>query len=99
MIPTRMTTKTPMARTTMTSFFDTTANLWSDAFLQGGGVIPTMMTMATTTAKTMTKTTTTTTVNKDKDKDANGEDNDDLIFGHTNQPVVGCIPGREGGLF
>ena len=25
------------------------------------------------------------------------EDNVDLIFWHNNQPVVGCIPGREGG--
>ena len=31
------TTKTPTARTTMTSFFDSTTNLWSDAFLAGMG--------------------------------------------------------------
>ena len=42
------TTKTPTARTTTTSFFDTTTNLWSDAFLVGKGVISTtMMTTAT----------------------------------------------------
>ena len=36
----RTTTKTPTemtARTTTTSFFDTTTNLWSDAFLAGRG--------------------------------------------------------------
>ena len=27
--------KTPTARTTMSSFFDTTTNLWLDAFLAG----------------------------------------------------------------
>ena len=31
------TTNTPTARTTRTSFFDTTTNLWSDAFLAGMG--------------------------------------------------------------
>ena len=31
------TTKTPTARTMATSFFDTTTNLWSDAFLAGRG--------------------------------------------------------------
>jgi hypothetical protein len=31
------TTKTPTARTTLTSLFDTTTNLWSDAFLAGRG--------------------------------------------------------------
>ena len=30
-------TNTPTARTTRTSFFDTTTNLWSDAFLVGRG--------------------------------------------------------------
>ena len=79
----------------MTSFFDTTTNLWLDAFLAGRGVILTMMMTATMT----TKTTTTTTVNEDNDKDTNGEDNDNLIIRHNNQPVVGCIPGREGGDF
>ena len=54
-----------------------------------------MMTTATTAIKTMT----TTTVNKDSNEDINGEDNDDLIFGHNNQPVAGCILGREGGDF
>ena len=40
-------------------------------------------------------------VDSDKvdDKDPNGKDNNDLIFWHNNQTVVGCIPGREGGLF
>ena len=42
--------KTPTARTTMASFFDTTTNLWSDAFLAGRGVILTLMTTATTMA-------------------------------------------------
>ena len=31
------TTKTPMERKTSTSLFDTTTNLWSDAFLAGRG--------------------------------------------------------------
>ena len=30
-------TKTPTARTTTTTFFDTITNLWSDAFLAGKG--------------------------------------------------------------
>ena len=34
--------------------------------------------------------------NTDPNSD-DGEDNSDLIFYHNNQPVVGCIPGREGG--
>ena len=55
-----------------TSFFDTTTNLWSDAFLAGRGGISTLMTMVTTA----TKTTTTMTMNEDNDKDPNGEDND-----------------------
>ncbi len=62
------TIKTPTVRTTTTSFFDTTTNLWSDAFLAGN-------------------------------KYTDGEDNNDLIFLHNNQPVGGCIPGREGGGF
>ena len=62
------TIKTPTVRTTTTSFFDTTTNLWSDAFLAGN-------------------------------KYTDGEDNNDLIFLHNNQPVVGCIPGRVGGGF
>ena len=52
-----------------------------------------MMRMVRTTTKTTTKT----TVNKDNDKDTNCKDNYHLIFLHNNQPVVGCIPGREGG--
>ena len=47
----RTTTKTPtamVARTKTTSFFDTTTNLWSDAFLAGRGGDLTMMTTATT---------------------------------------------------
>ena len=32
-------TKTSAARTTSTSFIDTTTNLWLDAFLAGKGVI------------------------------------------------------------
>ena len=48
----RTTTKIPTARTTMTSFFDTTTNLWLDALLAGKGVISTtMMTTATMTTK------------------------------------------------
>ncbi len=38
--------------------------------------------------------------NKDNNEDTIGddsEDNDDLIFEHNNQPVGGCISGREGG--
>ena len=35
-------------RTTATYFFDTTTNLWSDAFLAGRGVILTTMTTTTT---------------------------------------------------
>ena len=52
------------------------------------GVILTTMSTATKTTKTMTTT-------------ARGQqrDNDNLIFGHNNQPVVGCIPGREEGDF
>ena len=54
LILTRMTTKTPTAMkpwTTTTSFFDTTTNLWSDAFLAWRvGVILLMMMMATTLA-------------------------------------------------
>ena len=34
--------------------------------------------------------------NKDPNSD-DGEENNNLIFYHNNQPVVGCIPGREGG--
>ena len=45
--------KPPTARTTTISFFDTTTNLWLDAFLAGRGVILTMMTTATTTTKMM----------------------------------------------
>ena len=60
---------------------------------QGGGVILTMMRMVTTTTKTTTKT----MVNKDNDKDTNCKDKYHLIFLHNNQPVVGCISGREGG--
>ena len=40
--------------------------------------------------------------NKDINEDTIGddsEDNDDLIFEHNNQPVGGCISGREGGGF
>ena len=36
--------------------------------------------------------------NEDPNRD-DGKDNNDLIFYHNNQPVVGCIPGREGGDF
>ena len=36
---TRTTTKTPTARTTTNSFFDTTTNLWLDAFLAGRVVV------------------------------------------------------------
>jgi len=65
------TTNTPTARTTRTSFFDTTTNLWSDAFLAGRrGYFKT----------TTTKTTTMTTVNENNDKDTDGDDNDYLIF-------------------
>ena len=55
-----------------------------------------MMTMA----KTTTKTTATMMTNKDNNEDTIGndsEDNDDLIFEHSNQPVGGFISGREGG--
>ena len=83
-----------------TSFFNTTTNLWSDAFLAGRRVgIWTTMTRATTT----TKTTTTMTVNKDNNEDPNGKDNskdnNNLIFDTTTNLWldVGCIPGREGG--
>ena len=86
-------TKKPTARKTTNSFFDTTTNLWSDAFLAGRGVILMMMRTVTTTTKTTTKT----TVNKDNDKDTNCKDNYDLIFLHNNQSVVGCISGRERG--
>jgi hypothetical protein len=55
-------------------------------------VILTMMRTVTTTTKTTTKT----SVNKDNDKDTNCKDNYHLIFYKNNQPVVGCIPGREG---
>jgi hypothetical protein len=55
--------------------------------------------MMRTKVSTTTKTTTRTAVNKDNNEDANGKNNDDLIFWHSNQPVVGCIPGREGGWF
>ena len=58
----------------MTSFFDTTTNLWSDAFLAGRGVILTTMTMATTMAGERVDS------DKDDEEDPNGEDNDDLIF-------------------
>ena len=58
---------------------------------QGGGVISTMITKVSTTTKTMT----TTAVNEVNNEDTNGKNNDDLIFWHNNQPVVGCIPGRE----
>ena len=77
MILTRKTKKTPTARTTMTSFFDTTTNLWLDAFLAGRVVVFNnddngnnngrgegllMTTTATsTTTKTLARTTTTTT--------------------------------------
>ncbi len=37
--------------------FDTTTNLWADAFLAGRGVILTILMTATTTATTTTKTT------------------------------------------
>ena len=47
-----------------------------DAFLAGRGVILTMMTKVTTTAKDMT----TTAVNEDNAEDTNGKNNDDLIF-------------------
>ena len=60
----------------MTSFFDTTTNLWSDGILAGRGVISTMMTKVTTS----TKTTTMTAVNEDNNKDTNGKNNEDLIF-------------------
>ena len=60
------TTKTPTARTTLTSLFDTTTNLWLDAFLAGrGGDFDNDDT-------TTTKTTTTTKMNEDNDKDING---------------------------
>ena len=48
---TRTTTRTPTTRTTTISFFDTTTNLWSDAFLAGSGGYLEMMTSATTTTK------------------------------------------------
>ena len=54
-----------------------------------------MIMMATMT----TKTTAMRTVNKDDDKDTNGEENNDLIFRHQIQPVVGFIPGMEEGDF
>ena len=60
----------------MTSFFDTTTNLWSDAFLAERGVISTMMTKVTTTTKTTTKM----TLNEDNDEETNGKYNNDLIF-------------------
>ena len=80
--------KDPNGKETLTSFIDTTTNLWLDAFLAGRGVISTLMMTATTTAttttkttvNTTTKTTTTTTVNEDNDEATNGEDNYDLIF-------------------
>ena len=52
-----------------TSFFDTTINLWSDAFLAGRGVILTMITMATTTTKTRG--------DFDNDDDGNNDHKDD----------------------
>jgi hypothetical protein len=39
-----------IGRTTLTSFFDTTTNLWLDAFLAGRGGDLTIMTTATTMA-------------------------------------------------
>ena len=101
-------TKTPTARTTMTSFFDTTTNLWSDAFLAGRVVVCNdddagnndgrgEGLLMTTTATT---TTTTTMANDDNKKDtivSDSKDSDDLIFEHNKQPVVRCISGREDG--
>ena len=55
--------------------------------------------MTITMAKTTTKTTTMMMANKDNNEDTIGndsEDNADLNFGHNNQPVGGCISGREG---
>ena len=70
------TRRRPQRQGQLTSFFDITTNLWSDAFLAGRGVISTMMTKVTTTTKTKT----TTAVNEDTNKDTIGKKNDDLIF-------------------
>ena len=54
--------------------FDTTTNLWSDAFLAGRGVILTTMTTATMMAGERVDS------DEDDNEDPNGKDNDDLIF-------------------
>ena len=79
-----------------TSFFNTTTNLWSDAFLAGrrGGIWATM-----TRATTTTKTTTMTTVNEDNNKDTKGEDKDDLIFDTTTNLWSDAFLAGKGGGF
>ena len=75
------------------SCFDTTTNLWSDAFLAGRGGIWKTMPTATTTTKTIT----TTMVNEDNGKDPNSEDNDNLIFDTaTNMWLDAFLAGRGG---
>ena len=72
--------------------FDTATNLWLDAFLAGrGGDLDNDDNGNNDHADDYNS-----TVNKENDKDTNCKDNDDLSFLRSNQPVVGCIPGREG---
>ncbi len=88
------TTKPPMARTTTTSIFDTTtSNLWSDASWQGGRVILTTMTTATTMAGERVDS------DKDDNKDPNGEDTDDLIFDTTTNLWSDAFLAGRGGYF
>ena len=89
--------KTPTARTTTTSFFDTKSNLWLDAFLARRGVILTMMTMATTTTKTRGDS----DDNDDGNNNHKDNDNDDARTTSTSfmtqQPTCGRMHSWKGG--
>ena len=69
----------------MNSFFDTTTNLWLDAFLAERGVFLTMMTTATTTTKTRGDFDN----NDNSNNDHKDDDNDDARMFHL------CQEGRH----
>ena len=71
--------KTSTVRAMTTSFFDTTTNLWLDAFMVGNGVDSTTVT-TTTTDNNNNDSDNDDIVDKDNNEDPIGKDNNNLIF-------------------